>query len=219
MNTESASTTKNEETNNVSLNALRGQALQRLAGVHERLEARGIGAAFLRAAKVDPVGDMGFLGSLIANMLLGGVFADFLGAHVPMPSGHHGMMSDFNGVAVAATEGLSLVRDLDSYGLRSRIMYAYPEGRRKCAMKEANVSKKFNLVSANQNNKFSLDAQAEMACMFEILDILDRLEAQDVRGMRLDGKEPVYDVLKQIVKKARSKDTVKNFATPMLAAV
>jgi hypothetical protein len=215
MAEDSASSGKGEEY--ISLNALRGQALQRLAGVHSRLEGRGVGAAFLRAAKIDPIGDVGFLGSLISNMILGGALGDWLDDYLHLDD--YGLMDNFNGVAAVGLEGMSILRDLDSNGLRSRRMSDYPEGRRVYAMKEANMSRKFNLVSANQNNRFSFDTWADLACMFEILDMLDRLEAQDVKGINMDEKKPVYEVLKDLGKRKRGKDGIRNFPTKLRMAI
>ncbi len=190
----------NETPDTISLNALRGQALLRLAGVHERLESKGVGAAFLRAAKPDFLGDMGFLSSLIMHAIIGGPLADFLEEHMPFSLD---MMDRFNSVsshisALGGLEGTSLVQDTEATRNRSFRMSFYPEGRRKSAMKDAKMSRKFNLVSANQNGRFSFDVQAELACMFEIIDMIDTLEKQGVKEMRIDNSQSVYSILKQI---------------------
>lgn len=200
----------NNQAATVSLDSLRGQAMKRLSGVQQNLESKGLGASFIQSAKADPIGDMGFMSGLIVNMILGGSLTGLMSSV--------GLSDTFNGFS-AYIEGVSVLTDEKAYGYRSRKLSDYPEGRRKCALAAAKVGKKFNLVSANQNNRFSYDVQADLACMFEILDMLDMLEKEGVSMIRLDQKESVYDALKLTTKQMFKKDMVRSFAAPMLKAV
>jgi hypothetical protein len=195
-----------------SLDALRGQALNRLAGVQHSLESKGVGAAFTRAAKADPIGDMGLTGSLIMSMIMGSAMSGLLPAHFPISA-------IFNYETISGgLDGISILRDQAAEGYRSRKLDDYPEGRRKCALEAARVGKKFNLVSANQNNRFSFDSQADLACMYEIIDMLDRLENEGVRAVRIDRKESVYDSLKQTARKAATGAVLRSCTESMLMA-
>lgn len=198
----------------VSVDALRGQAMQRLAGIERSLENKGVGAAFARASRAEPTGDTGFLGGLIADMALFAPVSAFFGDHFC------GVMEGFNGVAAAgsiegAIEGIAFLADQQASGYQNRRLNDYPEGRRKCALEAARTGRKFNLVSARDNNRFSFNAQAELACMFEILDMLDTLECQGVTLMRLDEQRPVYEALQQATQKSAAMDPVRSFAMPV----
>lgn len=206
-----ASHSKNNEQATVSLDALRGQAMKRLSGIQQRLENKGVGAAFIKSARPDPIGDMGFMGSLVMDMILGGAFSSFLGA---------GMTDAFNCVsAVAGLEGVAALTDETAHSYRGRKLSDYPEGRRRCALEAARVGKKFNLVSPKQTSHFSYNAQADLACMFEILDMLDKLESEGVSMIRLDPQEPVYTVLKGATTSLFRKGAVRNYSTPMCRSV
>jgi hypothetical protein len=213
------SAANDERTSAVSLDALRGQALKRLSGVQQRLDGQGVSAVFTRSAKADAVGDMGFLSGLILDMIVLGSFSAFLGSHITVH--HHAAGSAFNHAAGAVgAEGISMMCDQEADGYRRRKGGDYPEGRRRCALEAARLSKKkFNLVSGQQTNRFSFDAKAELACLYEILDVLDRLEDEGVRMMRLDSKQPVYDVLKQMSKKMFGKGAVRSYSTPVMRVV
>ena len=175
----------------VSLKAVRGNALQRLAGVQQSLEGKGVDTASIRAAKADPVGDMGILGSLIMGVIMGGPLSSLLHSNFSV-------LAAFNHeAALSGLDGIAVLRDQAVEGYRSRKLSAYPEGRRRCALEAARVGKKFNLVSANQNNRFSYDVQADMACMYEIIDMLDRLEDAGVTTICLDQRKPAYEALQQ----------------------
>jgi hypothetical protein len=197
----------------VSLDALRGQALKRLAGVEHSLESKGVGAAFTRAAKADPIGDMGLVGSLIMGMIMGMGTSGLLHSSFPASA-------VFNYETISSgIDGISILRDQAAEGYRSRKLDAYPEGRRKCALEAAGrMGKKFNLVSANQNNRFSFDVQADLACMYEIIDMLDRLENEGVGAIRVDQKETVYDSLKQTTRKGSMGEVLRSCTEPMLMA-
>jgi hypothetical protein len=197
----------------VSIDALRGQALKRLAGVQNSMESKGLGGEFSRSAKVDPIGDMGLLGTVVMGMIMGGPISAVLHAHFPV-------LESFNYAAVSPfIDGISFLRDQETEGYRSRKLSDYPEGRKKCALEAARTGKKFNLVSGTQKHRFSFDAKAEMACMYEIIDMLDRLEDEGVKMMRLDQDQPVYEVLKQNSGKMFGNGALRTHDMPMMMAV
>lgn len=204
-----------------STGALRDQTLQRLHGVYKKLDAKGVSATFSRAARAggDAVGDMGLIGGLIANMVMWMPFFDALEqtleAHVGDVCGFD-MMRD--STLMAVMDGLCMYRDDKVQGSRTRVLYDYPEGRRRDPISDQPLNKKFNLVSANDNLRFGYDAEAEIACLFEILDTLEALEKEGVSLLQLDQKEPVYDAMKRMQDGLFSRQTVSRFASPMRKA-
>lgn len=177
-----------DRTATASTASLRGQALKRLGGAQQRLESKGINPRTARRA--DAMGDMGLLGTLIVGMVAGGPFMSMLHAHFPATDA-------FNFASFSpCMDGVSYLRDQMVEGHRARrVDNFYPEGRRRDAEKAAKVGRKFNLVSANQNNRLSFDTQAEIACMCEILDMLDMLERQGVTELQMQKGAIVYDEL------------------------
>jgi hypothetical protein len=205
-----------------STDALRDQALQRLHGVYKKLDSKGISASFSRAARAggDAVGDMGLIGGLIANMAMWAPFFDALAQTFEAPVGELGgfdMMRD--STLMAALDGLCMYRDDKVQGSRTRVLYDYPEGRRRDPILDQPLNKKFNLVSSNDNARFGYDTEAEIACLFEILDTLDALQRQGVSLLQLDQKEPVYDAMKRMQDGLFARQTVSRFASPLRKAV
>lgn len=209
----------NNKAESVSLNALRGQTMMRLAGVQQRLESKGIGMEFARSAsRTSPSNDAGLMGGLILSSLVAGAFSSFMGMHIQM--GESALGVSFNHAVVSgALESLSLYRDQQSDGYKGRKLNDYPEGRRNAALLEGKISKKYNLVSGQHNNRLAFNAEADLACMHEILDLLDKLENTGVKKICLDKNEPAYDALKQAVKAISAKNGVRSFFRPMKMAI
>jgi hypothetical protein len=159
-----------------AIHAEHNQAVQQLAGIQAHLASRGLGAAFLRAAKADPVGDMGFVGSMILHAIVGGSFADFLQEHLP----HSPWMTEhLNEVSMLGSmEAASLLSETEARRARTLCSAFYPVGRRKAPIKEAKAKRGFNKVAANQNGRFSSEVQSGLARMFELIDVIDKLEKQ-----------------------------------------
>jgi hypothetical protein len=149
---------------------------------------------------------MGLLGSLILDMMVGGALSSFFGIHA-FDALHSGLS--------ACMEGVSLLTDQDARNHRTRTSGDYPYGRRVCTLTEASAAKKFNLVSANQNHSLSCDVQADLACMYEILDMLDKIQAEGVTEMRLDRRESVYSVLKKTSGKMFNNGPLRSYAAPV----
>lgn len=201
-----------------STGALRDQTLQRLHAVYKKLDSKGVSATFSRAARAggDAVGDMGLIGGLIGNIVMWMPFFDVLEQALEARMGDVGgfdMMRDTT--AMAALDGLCMYRDDKVQGSRTRVLYDYPEGRRRDPISDQPLNKKFNLASANDNLGFGYDAEAEIACLFEILDTLEALEKQGVSLLQLDQKEPVYDAMKRTQDGMFVRQTVSRFASPM----
>ena len=192
----------------VSIDAMRGQAIKRLTEIQQKLESKGISSAFTRNAKPDAIGDAGILNGVIIGAILGGPIADlFEGSAI----------SDvFNCVsAQGVMEGVSMLCDERAEAYRTCKLADYPEGRRKCSLWALHKTKeRFNLVSANQNSRLSWDVQAEIACMFEIIDMLDRLQHEGVQSLRVNPDAGVYDVLKENAKKMFTNKPVRTYAAP-----
>ena len=208
-----------DQTTTVSLDVLRGQTMQRLAGVHQRLDDKGLSAAFTRSSR-SPASNDGLFGEIFFGMILGGAVSAFIGEGFnPL---NNSTTDNFNTAAAVgnAIEVASIVRDDDFHKYSSRHLSDYPQGRRNYALEEARKSKhKFNMVSGGHNNALSFDVQAELACMYEILDMLDKLEHQGTTKMRLGKKQPIYNILKDATKKITKNKPVRRFATPMKMAL
>ncbi len=207
-----------DNTTVTTIDALRDQVTKRLEASYKKLDAKGVSASFSRSARAggDAVGDMGLIGSLIAGSLFWGSFLQGLEATVEQQIGETSAFDTMNDPFLCAVlDGASLVWDDKANNNRSRKMSGYPQGRRKAYQGDAVINKKFNLVAANQNTRHSYDTQAEIACMFELLDILARLEDQGVQMIRLPNKSPVYDELKSVNKGLFQAGAVMTYAMPM----
>ena len=186
MNTASGSTGSEEAAGSasISISSLR----QQLSATQDRLESRGLSASFVRAVKSDPIGDTGFLSSLVFHAILGGSL-DMLGEYVP-----DGLLTDFNGAAVqGGIEGFSALRDVAAHERLVKRSASYPKGRRKDIMRDKTRSQ-FRRASANQNSGFSFETQADLGAMFEIMDMLDRLERQGTKDAPVTQSQNVYGV-------------------------
>ena len=201
----------------VSLNALRGAAMKRLGAVQQKLEGQGLSAAFTRSApRADFLDESGFTGGLLMNMMLGGAV---LGVHLHMGQPENLSEAFHHAAVMTCLEGVAMLRDQAADGHGARKLDDYPEGRRKSALDEAHACKKFNLVSGGHNNRLSFDMQADVACMYEIIDMLDDLERAGVRSIQLDRKQPVYDALRQTTRQMFGGGAIRNFARPVRMAV
>lgn len=166
----------------------RNQALQQLAGIQGHLANRGLGGAFLRAAKADPLGDMGFMGSLVLHAIIGGPFADFLGEHLPHSPWTLEHVNEIS--MLGSMEAASLLSETEARRARTLRSSFYPVGRRKAPIKEAKAKRGFNKVAANQNKRFSLEVQSGLARMFELIDMIDQLEKQDTGKASHKSRQP-----------------------------
>ncbi len=131
MDALTSNTGNSEAPASTSTGTQREQVMQRLAGVRERLEKKGIGAAFHRVAKSDPIGDMGFLSTLVFHAMLNGPIDELMGDL--MPIGHDGLMGDLSStLTIGGMESLSALSEAqeDRHTRRPRTAF-YPLGRRK----------------------------------------------------------------------------------------
>ncbi|MDE2336362.1 MAG: hypothetical protein KGL10_03535 [Alphaproteobacteria bacterium] len=171
---------KNTKKMEAETEACRSQLSLRFAGVQASLVRRGVSPAFVRAAKADPMGDMGFMGGLIFNAIVAGPLAGFVSAHAPAAA-HHGLTDHFNcTVMTGALEGVSALQDIagSRAACAERPSIFYPQGRRKAAIKSKLAQGRFNRA-ANENGRFSVDVQMDLAEMFRIADMLACLETQN----------------------------------------
>lgn len=159
------------------------------------------------------------LGSLIFSSLTWGAF--FAGMEAAMPAGCEDALDIAQAPVVAAViDGIGLVTDEQARKNRARIINAlYPKGRRQDPIVGAKKRDSFNLVAANQNSNFTYDLEAEIACMSEILDMLDKLAKNNVTLVSIDAQAPVYDTLKASEKNMGKTSTLNNrFMMPVRKA-
>lgn len=165
----------------------RDHVLQRLAGVHQRLEKQGVGATFYRVAKADPMGDMGLSSLMMHAIVCGpidGLLADY---HLPGLTDELG-----SALTLGSMEAASALDDTRDHRPAKRLRTAfYPLGRNKSAVKDAKTSKTFNAVSsgAGRGSKFSYEVQAELAGMFDLMDMLANLK-EGSHWVHLNVKKP-----------------------------
>lgn len=183
--------------NIIAIDDLRHQAYKRLTTAHMKLNPK---AAFNDNAKKQDGADS-MLGSIFLNMLCGGAFAAAFGHALHLPDTHAEIVPHVS--LSSAFEGVSMMLDEKAYQNRARKLDLYPQGRRRDPMHEQPIKRKFNLVSGNDNARFSTDAYAEIAAMSEILDMADQLEKDGVRAVRIDENEAAYHAVKGAIKDMR----------------
>jgi hypothetical protein len=196
----------------VGITELRVMVLDRLQNAERRAAPASATAAFNRA---NDNSQDNMMGSLLLGML----------GWAPMMEAVGGMSDAFSAAAhspllAAAADGFSMVLDEKANKNRRRRGWVavfkdgiYHGGRRQAGvMTAADMKKNFNLVSANENAAFAADADAEIAGMNEILDMLDRLEKEGLIQMKLSTGETVASQLNAI------KAPVKNNAPRRAAA-
>jgi hypothetical protein len=195
----------------IGISQLRGQINTRMESAYKRLDPK---AAFNQASRGS---EESMIGSLLFGMLVWGSF--FQGLEMGLENMYGEDMEAFSTMAdptlCAAFDGLSMVWDDKANKNRKRKLNDYPEGRRDDPIFDRPLNRRFNLVSANDNSRFTRDAQAEIACMSEMLDQLSDMEAEGVHMIRLDTKEAVYDRLKEIRDASRYDAVVTRFTAPV----
>lgn len=159
------------------------------------------------------------------DTLLGGMVIGFLGW---MAFGHmlqtafagNETMSKFlenanDPTLCAVVDGATEMIDENNSKFRYSKSSMYPKGRRQDAIKGQPMNRKFNLVAANQNYRFQLDARNEVAYMAEMLEMLDKMEKDGVSELSVNPAQPLYDTLKQNVALARQDKVVTRFSSPV----
>jgi hypothetical protein len=155
-------------------NARRDQILQQLAGVHAVLDRKGVSAAFYLSAKKDPIGDMGFLGSLLFHAITGAPFGDLMNDY-HFSSGLPELDSTLTLGTMESAAASSETKECEAGSIKSSF---YPLGRNKKSMKD---DKKPRAAAAGGKSRFAPDnAQAELGFMFELMDALNNLDGLDV---------------------------------------
>jgi len=183
-----------QEQKSISIQSMRGHAMQRLSGIQNKLQNQGLSQSDMkRKSSLDVIGDDGFLNNLLIDSIMFFPLSSFLSANIPL-------METFNGSAANAyMEGTSVWAE-DAYSSKGRRLNDYPEGRKQYSFSDAKHSKAFNLLSANQRGRFSSDVDADLNCMYEILDMLDNLEDEGVKSVKLEKKDVIYDSLREVTK-------------------
>ncbi|HRI75975.1 MAG TPA: hypothetical protein PLX33_03200 [Alphaproteobacteria bacterium] len=115
----------------------------------------------------------------------------------------------------AVLDGATEMIDENNSKFRHSKSSLYPKGRRHDAIKGPAMNRKFNLVAANQNYRFKLDARNEIAYMAEMLEMLDKMEKNGVSELSVNPAQPLYDTLKQNAALAHSDKVVTRFSSPV----
>ncbi|MDY0009943.1 MAG: hypothetical protein RBS08_09575 [Bdellovibrionales bacterium] len=187
--------------------AMRAQIISRMNAAEARLSNSFNHAA---ASKDTLLGGMliGFLGWMAFGQMLQVAFA-----------GNETMTKLLEGAndptVCAVLDGASELVDERSSKFRATKSALYPKGRKQGTFKDQKVNRKFNLVAANQNYRFKVDARNEVAYMAEMLEMLDTMEQKGVTEMSIDPARPLYDTLKENSKKARMDKVMTRFSMPV----
>lgn len=165
--------TSHNEKAAVALEAARAEVMQRLTSTQTRLEKRGVGAVFLRAARRDTIGDMGIVGPLLISAILHGVVLDAIDLH--------GLEEHLdNPMLLGASDALSVLHDTRDTKPRKKVD-GYPEGRRKGIIKVERAKKGCGIRFNAASGKKPRDVETELANMYELLDLLDILDGKSAR--------------------------------------
>ena len=204
-----------------NVEGIRAQVVQTLHGSFHRLEAKGISREFAAASKQgDPLGDMGILGSLLAHIVMWGAILHGMESFVESRVGPVALFDAFNhSILAPAFEAASMLTDDKAHVNRRRVLNDYPEGRRQPTLFDPALNKKFNLVAANDEWRFNFDTQAEMACMFEMLDMLGDIERQGIYTLEMNTDRSVYDTLREMQEQVRPASGIRVFQTPVRRVV
>lgn len=188
----------NPASNGVSVDQLRAQATTRLNAAYLKIDPR---ASFNNTAKSGGVDSL--LGSMLFNALVGGALCHAFAAVAP--NTHIDLDAEIlPGVSIAgAVEAVNLLSDDQADRIRRRTPL-YPQGRRQDPIVNRPL-KRFNMVAANDCERFASDPRAEIACMSEILDMLDTLDKHGVDMVRIEPDKDAYAALKNEVKAAKTR--------------
>lgn len=176
----------------VATSQLRAQVQNRLQDAYKRLDPKN---AFGRVSQVG--GEESMVGSLLFSILTWTPFMQGLEIGMEDMLGENVELFDTaaDPTLCAVFDGLAVAWDDKANKNRQRKLNDYPEGRRADTIFERPLHRPFNLVAANDNARFARDTQAEIACMSEMLDMLNDMEADGVTMLRLDPAQPLRPVL------------------------
>lgn len=187
---------KNSTQTTVTISQLRNVVTDRLQAAQGRA---GLTDSFNGAAD-------NMVGSLLFSLL---TWTPIMAGLESAIEGAFGPSDAFNALSspalAAAADGVSMLADEKATKNRIVKVGAYHGGRRQDPiMAPKKMNGKFNMVAANENNRFAYDALAEVAAMNEMLDMLDSLEKAGVSMLRLDEGKPVYESLKALTAKPKA---------------
>lgn len=201
----------------LTITQLRNMAATRLQSAERRL-APGAAAAFNRAGSAQD----SMIGSLLFSLLIWTPVMHALNHGVSQLFGHSdGMDMLCNPLTEAFMEASSMLRDEKAYANRSRKVGIYHGGRRQDEIVSPfnkKLGKSFNFVSANENSRFSMDANTEVAAMSEIIDMLDRMEKDGVTMVRIDAGVAATEVIKAVDNKSIFNPAKARFASALRRA-
>lgn len=188
---------------------MRAQIVDRLDAAYKRLNPAN---SFANAAGRDE----GLMGGLFLNLLALAVLPGALQAVFAGNDTVTGLIGNAaDPTLCAAFEAVAFVADERANSFRNAKSAMYPKGRKQGDMGAQPPKRKFNLVAANQNYRFQKNASNEIACMAEMLHMLDKMEKDGVTAMHIDMDRPLYDTLKENEKLQKQDSAVKRFAMPV----
>lgn len=192
-----------------STTEMRAQIVSRLDAAYQRLNPAN---TFARVAGREE----SLLGGLVMGMLGWAAFGEMLNVMFSGNEAAQDMLATANDPRIcAALDGLAELADERCNKFRYSKSAMYPNGRKQDSIKSQPVNRKFNLVAANQNYRFKLDARNEISYMAEMLEMIDKMEKDGVSDLRVDTARPLYDTLKENAQMQRADKVVTRFAAPV----
>lgn len=198
----------------IAIDALHGYAAKRLVDAQQRLHPT---SAFAKAAQNK--GDS-ILGGLLLNMMTWGVLMHGIDS---MLSSEFGIDLDLDlshdGFLASATEAYDFLVEGDPAKKAGRKLEGYPEGRRRDPLEKAAIHKKFNLLAANENSRYSPNAESEVIALTQLLEMLEALAKDGVRTLAVDHNQPVFASLKNATRAMKGDGMFKSFPMAVRKAV
>lgn len=193
----------------IAIDALHHHASERLFNAQMRLDPK---SAFSKASRAHNADSL--LGGLLLNMMTWGLLVHGIEHLIGTD---HGLDLSHDGFFAAALESADIVID-ETTRKNSRKLDGYPEGRRKDPL-EAGMNRKFNLFAANQNAAFSMNAEAEVIALSQLLDMLEGLSRRGIRAISIDGSESVYKTLSDAKRKTAYDKVFTNYGMQVRKAI
>lgn len=188
---------------------MRAQIVNRLDAAYQRLNPAN---TFARVAGREET----LLGGLLIGVLGWMAFGSMLQVAFAGNDTMQDLLETANDPKLCAVlDGLTELADERCNKFRYSKTAMYPNGRRQDAIKSQPVNRKFNLVAANQNYRFQLDARNEIAYMAEMLEMIDKMEKDGVSELRVDTGRALYDTLKDNARLLRQDKVVTRFSAPV----
>jgi len=179
--------------------SIRAKAIEQLEAVKRSLKAEAVKAKemFNQTAEDDEdeeeVKEPEFFDSIVCDFALMGPLSSFLACNFSIFQG-------FNAALLMTLGEVFESSKIEPELAREGKLYDYPLGRAQFIIgnKVEDVDDDFNLVSKRMKLGFGATPKAEKKRMYEILDMVDKIEKQGMKNVEVNEKSSIYDDLKSV---------------------